>query len=182
MRAPTQQQPHSSTSAVCMELSHPKHLPHQLVLLGALLRAAGTGRSPVTLTSNLPTFCSSLTLLPERYCHARPRSEGGIPFWHRSRICAGNKAVRGAAEQQGAPRVPAQDVGWASTATPIPGDVSSYRWGQGAQPRAVLTHLGIPGSPQPLLPTPALSMPVRAAGRRLELAEVMQPANSSQQA
>lgn len=47
----------------------------------------GAGGSPAGLTSNLPMFCSSLTLLPERYCQARPRSEGGIPFWHRSRIC-----------------------------------------------------------------------------------------------
>lgn len=47
----------------------------------------GAGGFPAGLTSNLPMFCSSLTLLPDRYCQARPRSEGGIPFWQRSRIC-----------------------------------------------------------------------------------------------
>lgn len=76
-----------------------------------------------TLTSNLPMFCSSLTLLPERYCQARPRSEGGIPFWHRSRICTGNKALRG---YHGALRLPGQDTGQAqhcssSTTSPYKG-------------------------------------------------------------
>lgn len=64
----------------------------------------GAGGSPAGLTSNLPMFCSSLTLLPERYCQARPRSEGGIPFWHRSRICGRDTAVTGKPQSTGKQR------------------------------------------------------------------------------
>ena len=64
-------------------------------------RKGGQGKEG-QLTSNFPGFCCSFTLPPDRYCQARPRREGGMPFWHRSRIwkskgghaCASSQAAR----------------------------------------------------------------------------------------
>lgn len=91
------------------------------------------------LTSNLPMFCSSLTLLPERYCQARPRSEGGIPFWHRSRICRRDTAVTGKSRSTGKQRdswgkVGARPAPWPQAGPlllPEKGQVSLSPWDAG---------------------------------------------------
>ena len=36
------------------------------------------------LTSKSPLFCSNLSCAPQRYCHAFPLMEDGIPFLHLS--------------------------------------------------------------------------------------------------
>lgn len=45
------------------------------------------GVTKTGLTRNLPWFCSLLTLPPVRKSQARPRRDGGIPFWQRSFTC-----------------------------------------------------------------------------------------------
>lgn len=131
-------------------------------------------------------FCSNFTLLPERYCQARPRNEGGIPFWHRSRICgerhsrhgenhgaAGSKEAPGTRREPGpAPRLQAGPPLPPCTKGCIPASL-----GTGCPAAHPMTAPGIAQTygtawgpaakdpAHPLLPSTALNTPARMAAR-----------------